>query len=70
MSSTDDFTRGLFPTNYNNIGYNIPDYNDIGYNIPNYNNNKIINESIISDTLNSNNKNDLLKFYNNIGSLL
>ena len=60
MSSIDDFTRGLFPTNYNNIGYNIP----------NYNNNKIINESIISDTLNSNNKNDLLKFYNNIGSLL
>lgn len=58
MSSIDDFTRGLFPTNYNNIGYNIPDEN----------NNKIINESIISDILNSNNKNALLEFYNNIGS--
>ena len=45
MSSIDDFTRGLFPTNYNNIGYNIPDEN----------NNKIINESIISNILNSNN---------------
>lgn len=53
----DDFTKGLFPTNYNIIGYNIPDEN----------NNKIINESIINNILNSNNKNALLEFYNNIG---
>ena len=55
MNNIDDFTKGLFPTTYNNIGYNIPDEN----------NNKIINESIIYNKLG--NKKALLEFYNHLG---
>lgn len=51
-----DFTKGLFPMDYKNIGFAMPDEN----------NNKIINESIILDFLNGN-KQSLLEFYNNIG---
>ena len=54
MNNIDDFTKGLFPTTYNNIGYNIPDEN----------NNKIINESIIYNKLG--NKKALLEFYNHL----
>lgn len=53
--NTNDFTKGLFPTDYSSIGFSVPDEN----------NNKIINESIILDTLGS--KNALLEFYNHIG---
>lgn len=46
---------GLFPTDYNRVGFNIPDEA----------NNKIINESIILDILG--NREALLEFYNHIG---
>lgn len=51
-----DFTKGLFPTDYNSIGFTMADEN----------NNKIINEAIVLDKLNGN-KEALLEFYNQIG---
>lgn len=51
---SDNFTKGLFPTSYMT-----------GFNIPDEDNNKIINESIILDTLG--NKSALLEFYSHIG---
>ena len=51
-----DFTKGLFPTDYKIMGFTMADEN----------NNKIINEAIVLDKLNGNKK-ALLEFYNQIG---
>ena len=51
--NTNDFTKGLFPNS-------VP-----GFNLQDNENNKIINESIVLDTLGS--QKALLEFYNNLG---